>query len=432
MLRRLSPLLALVLVFAACGDDAGTTTAPSTTLDALGFEQAIDDLVTVTEQLRGLDFVEDPAVAIVDQEELARRVRDQVSEDLDPSEVAVYQRLYEILGLLDGTIDLQAAYEDLYAEQVGGFYDNDTKELVISGADTLSPLAESIVVHELVHALTDQHYGFAGELDDLFDQERFEEAAAIQALAEGDALYFQLVYLETLPVDERVEAIQESLDADTTVLDALPDWFGEDLTFPYDYGFALVDHLVDEGDIAAINRAYERLPDTTEQILHPEKYSLSEPGREVTLADFDLPGYAVFADAVFGEWNTQLYLLDGVEPGEAVIAASGWGGDRYRVYSDEGAACDGQEECLPAVALVVLFESDTPRDAEELAGSLALSAHNIMRVGVAQTNGDGVTTYSGGPDFAYVAVSGSQVLFIAADDPTVGSQLVDAFALAAA
>ena len=200
MSRRLPfAALALVLALAACGGGEGgpTTTVPDS-IDVAGLEGEISDLITAAEEVRGLEFVVEPVITIVSSEELADRVREQIETDLEPADLAVAQRLYEILGLLDGTIDLRQAYLDLYAEQVGGFYDHETGEMVIMGGSSLSPLSKSIVVHELVHALTDQHYAFAGLSDDLWDAEEFERVAAISSLAEGDATYFQLIYLQTL------------------------------------------------------------------------------------------------------------------------------------------------------------------------------------------------------------------------------------------
>lgn len=424
-MRRILPLLVVIaLVAGACGDDAETTTTlAGITLPPGALEDEVRDLVTVTEEIRGLSFIEDPDITIVSADDLAARVRAQIEEDLDPVDVAVAQRLYEILGLLDGTLDLAAAYADLYAEQVGGYYDNETGEMVIMGGADLSPLSKSIVVHELVHALTDQHYSFADAADALWDADRFEEATAIQALVEGDATYYQLVYLQSLPVDEQVEAVQESLAVDTTVMDSLPSWFGEDLSFPYDYGFGFVERLVAEGALTAVDRAYERFPTTTEQILHPEKYLIGEGAREVALGSADVAGYEVYEEGSFGQWNTRLLLLHGVDLGEAIVASAGWGGDRYRIYRQ--APCDAGADC--PVAFVIRFEADTPRDAQELADNLAASAHAIMKVGSARTPVDGITTFTGGEDFAYVRLDGDRVLFVAADDPAVGQQLVNAF-----
>ena len=255
-MRRLLPLVALALLIAACGDDtSGVTSTVPTSIDVAGLTEDIDALVTVAEGIRGLEFIVDPVITIVSADELAERVRVQIDEDLQPDDLAVSQRLYEILGLLDGTIDLGQAYLDLYAEQVGGYYDNETGEMVIMGGSELSALSRSIVVHELVHALTDQHYGFASLSDDLWDNGEYERVSAISALAEGDATYYQLVYLETLPTEEQIEAVTESLNVDTTVMDSLPTWFAEDLTFPYDSGFGFVDRLITDGELVAVNQA---------------------------------------------------------------------------------------------------------------------------------------------------------------------------------
>ena len=424
-MSRRSPFaaLALVLALAACGGGEGgpTTTVPDS-IDVAGLEGEISDLITAAEEVRGLEFVVEPVITIVSGADLADRVREQIETDLEPADLAVAQRLYEILGLLDGTIDLRQAYLDLYAEQVGGFYDHETGEMVIMGGSSLSPLSKSIVVHELVHALTDQHYSFAGLSDDLWDAEEFERVAAISSLAEGDATYFQLIYLQTLSTAEQLDAVTESMNVDTTVMDSLPAWFAQDLTFPYDFGFGFVERLITENDIAAVNQAYELLPTTTEQILHPEKYYLREGALPVEIPAVDVPGYTVFEEGSFGEWNTRLFLLDGIEPGDAIVAAAGWGGDRYRIYWQGDEACT--DACGGPVAFVVKYQGDTPRDAQELANAIAASAHAIMKVGSARTPVDGVVTYTGGEDFAYVRITGEEVLFILSDDPAIGQLLV--------
>ena len=415
MRRLLVIALVIGLVTAACGDDTSTptTTAPRV-IDPAGLTDELNDLVSAAEAVRGLQFFDPPTITIVSSAELADRVKAQIDEDLDLEEMAVFQRLYESLGLLDGSIDLVQAYRDLYAEQVGGFYDDDTGEMVIAGDEELTPLAKSIVVHELVHALTDEQYGFAAHVNELIDQGRYEEATAIQALAEGDATYFQLAYLRSLSSDEQSQAVQESLQTDTTILDSLPDWFAEDLTFPYDYGFGFVTSVATDLGTAGINQAYTRFPASTEQILHPEKYFTMEPPLEVTVPPIDLSGYEDFEDGVFGEWNLDLYLLSGVKPGEALIASAGWGGDHYRVYTN------GTD-----VVFLYVWQGDTPRDAHELAGSLVASALDTMPVGRATTSDSGVTTFSGGTTFAYATVTDRTVVFVASEDAAAGLSLVE-------
>jgi hypothetical protein len=422
MRRLLVPVLALALLAAACGDEPATTTstsaAPSTTAASPGgVPSEIAELIEATEQIRGLPFLEPPNVVVVSNDELARRVQEVIEDGLDPEDLAVFQALYELLGLIDSSLDLGAAYRDLYAEQVGGFYDSDTGELVVGAGSSLSPLARSIIVHELVHALTDQHFAYSLMVDDLFDNGFLDEALALQALVEGDATYFQLLYLQGLPLEDQIAAVQESLETDTTVLDSLPAWFGEDLTFPYDSGFRFVTRLIEDGGVDRVDQAYRRPPETTEQILHPELYLGRVRARLVEIPDVDLPGYEVFEEGTFGQWNLQLLLLDGVSAGDKPVAASGWGGDRYRLYWDGS-----------RVVFAYVYEGDTPRDADELAQALVRSVAATMGLGGGRSADDGVTTFDAGTGFAQVRAGEQRVVFVAATDAGAGTALAAALA----
>ena len=411
-MRRILPLMLVAVLVGACADDAAPPpTGPTTTLSPGGLASDVGALARDAARVRGLDFFNVPVVTVVSQAELADRIRDQIAEELDAEDVVVFERLYELLGLIDD-LDLLQAYQDLYAEQVGGYYDPETGEMVISGGSSLSPLSKTIVVHELVHALTDEHFAFAELSDQLQEADRFEDAYALQALVEGDATYHQIAYLQSLPIADQWEAIEESLGVDTTVTDSLPAWFGEDLAFPYDYGFAFVLSLVEANGTTGINQAYERPPTTTEQILHPEKYFVQEPAREITLPAADVAGYEQYEEGIFGEWNQRLFLLDGVSSGDALVGSAGWGGDHYRIY------WNGTD-----LLFAYLYEGDTPRDAEEFAGYLVESIDARMDVGSPQ--GSSAVTFQGGPHYAHVEVSGQRVLFVAAFDRSLGVTLVD-------
>jgi len=445
--RALAALVAGLLLTAACGEavewpttslvtttssveetttsttEAITTTTAGITTTTGGGEagdvgEEVQGLIAVTEDLRGRRFLEPVEVTLVSAEEMAERIRANVAEELDPEEVAVEAAFARLLGILPADVDLAAAIADLYAEQVVGYYDGDTKELVIASGEELTPLGRMIVVHELIHALADQHFGMSATLDSLVEEERYHEAAALQALAEGDATYFQLLYMQQLTAEDQMQALVESLQADTAVLDSLPGWFGEDLAFPYEWGFGFVERLVQEGGTAAVDQAYTHLPATVEQIMHPTAYFTFEPARPVGLPATALEGYEVVEEGAFGEWNVMLYLLDGVDDGTATIAAGGWGGDAYRIH------WNGSE-----VAFALLYEGDTPRDAQELGNGLVASLRAGMEVGApAADDASGSTTLEGA-DYAFIQRVGSQVLLIVAGDPDAGRALAQALRL---
>ena len=165
-----------------------TTTTTTVPIDPLQLE--IDELTAVTEQLRDLKFITPPKLVLVTGEELAERVRLLIEEDLDPGETRRDELLLATLGLIESGTDLAGLYADLYSEQVSGFYDSETGEMVVPiGEEELSQLQKLTLVHELTHALTDQYFGFGDERMRLDEQQQYERLAALTAVARNQAAH---------------------------------------------------------------------------------------------------------------------------------------------------------------------------------------------------------------------------------------------------
>ncbi len=451
-LRRLvAALLGLALFVAACSDQSGTdtttgpeptadvpetsTTAPTTTAAdpttdtttpptvtaSPGLDQAVVDrlteqivgLIADTERVRGLPFLTQPTVAIITPDELATRVRDDLEEEIDSEELAVDTRLVQLLGLLDEEEDLETMLIELYSEQVAGFYDGDTGELVIGGeAADLTPLTKSVVVHELVHALTDQHFMFNDDFERMFDEDRYDEGSAFQALIEGDATYFQLVYIEQLPVDEQFALASEALSQmeDTVVFQSVPTWIQDDLAFPYDSGAFFVEHLVEGGGIAAVDSAYTDRPLSTEVIMHPRRFDSGEGVLEVVPLAIELDGFEVHETSTYGEWGFRLLLSPNAEPGVAAQAANGWGGDSYQVLFDSD-----------DVVFALAYKGDTEEDAFELADALIAHATDVMQLGEGVGDGGGLEFLAEDGRYAYLDRIGDGFIFVVSSDAAAGA-----------
>ncbi|MDX1690292.1 MAG: hypothetical protein R3290_04630 [Acidimicrobiia bacterium] len=428
-LRLVAVVLLLALAGAACGDDGSdtTTTTESATTTTAAPAGAIEDevatLVAAAERVRGLEFLDEPTLTFLTPEELAERIRTDLSEDIDPDDIADEEALLELLGLIGPDLDLLEAYTSLYAEQVAAFYDPDTREMVVGSAEEATPLTRSIVVHELIHALVDQHYGFGAELDRLVDEERFHEATALQALVEGDATYFQIVYLQSLPSEDQLSAARESLLADTSVLDSLPPFMGRDLAFPYDSGFRFVERVVADLGLEGVDQAYRRPPTTTEQIIDPDRWFTLEPGIDVEL-DVPLPGWDVALEGTLGQWNLGNYLLAEAGEGVSTIATDGWGGDAFEVLRSG----DG-------TTLVYRYVGDTPRDAAEVFDGLVASLGTLLGDPAPATTGPGedddpalvpsTAVFDGRID-ATVERLGADLVLVVSTDVDVVQQLAEA------
>ena len=115
----------------------------------------------------------------------------------------------------------------------------------------------------------------------------------------------------------------------------------ETLLFPYTTGAAFVQGRYGQGDWAAVDAMYDRMPESTEQILHPEDTTSNEEPIDVKLpADLAKrlgAGWTVPLEDTFGEFQTAIWLREsGVDLDAANDAAAGWGGDRMAVAEGPG------------------------------------------------------------------------------------------------
>lgn len=422
-MRRILPIALAVLV-AACvpvtsettagttqpATTAATTTNPTTTTTTTpedAIRAQVDELITETERVRELTFMAPPTVTIVDDAELENRVRTLISENVDPDQVARDTALEVLLGLIPEGTDMQALYENLYGEQVLGFYDGETKELVVpANTSELSAAQKVTLVHELTHALTDQHYSFSDLSDALDTQEQYDALSALQAITEGDATLTELHYVASLPSAEQQAVISESLGQDTSVFDSAPVFLQQLLVFPYNAGLSLLSGLWTPQDgFQAIDDAYVNPPTTTEQVMHADKYAAREPAIAVDLSDTPIDGYTTVEESTWGELLFNVMFTQALGSATAATAAAGWGGDHYRLM------WNGTD-----VVFVLRYVGDTEQDAVEM--EAALSDYVTSAMGLVAGRGGRFT----GDEYAYLSRDGAGILFVVANDPQAGEQ----------
>jgi hypothetical protein len=88
-----------------------------------------------------------------------------------------------------------------------------------------------------------------------------------------------------------------------------------------------------------VSKAFTKLPQSTEQIMHPDKYFAYEAPLKITLPELKPllgPTWKRLDTDVNGEFGFYLILDEYLKnAGESKQAASGWGGDQFQLY--EGA-----------------------------------------------------------------------------------------------
>jgi hypothetical protein len=190
---------------------------------------------------------------------------------------------------------------------IQGYYSTKDKALFFYD-DVAGNYERGVLVHELVHALQDQHFGLKRRDD---APPGSDADTALAALIEGDATF---TMIEVLKKDQpRVAAmLDQSLEKARNLRNA----------FLYAQGARYVKVLKEKGGWEAVNRAYRLPPRTTAAILHPEGVTTINLGAGKTVGEFGL-----IAELKENPDTAPL----------AVAAASGWRGDRL-TESKQGTA----------------------------------------------------------------------------------------------
>src|SRR3954469_18195745 len=140
------------------------------------------------------------------------------------------------------------------------------------------------MAHELTHALQDQHFDL--RRFDHWPKGESDSELAAHALIEGDATLAMALYVASNPF--RALSFLKSMGATgiaTEELDKAPRALRETLLFPYQEGMSWTRALYKQGGWAEVSKAFTAVPQSTEQVLHPDKYLAHEAPVKVTIPD---------------------------------------------------------------------------------------------------------------------------------------------------
>jgi hypothetical protein len=334
-------------------------------------------------EARGLSWLSEPRMTELTGWEYGTRAR-EMTELIGGEELRQLSRLAVAGGMMPEGTDLATLAAGFTAATATGIYSPLDKSVLLvaperaksssahAGASpAASPAAvdESLLAHELTHALQDQHFDLLKLLT--AKPFNFDRAEAAFAVVEGDAMNVQrrtergAAWSRLTPEDAaRIEDARFS--AYRGEFGALfPPLLTETFIFRYRDGARLVETARQRGGEHAVDELFARPPASSEQVLHPEKYFADEAPRGVGFdeTEFASAGWNAAAATPLGELGVRGLLLKSLSRGAAERAAAGWGGDRAYLFT-RGA---GAELFVWATAW------DSPRDAQEF-----FRAYNVM------------------------------------------------------
>ncbi len=296
----------------------------------------IAEEIAAVEKIRGLRFTAAVKTVEIDRKDLPAHLRRQFEKSLPYSvdEWGDVLRALRLIGEDETDEAIVSSLLDLYQSQVLAYYDPPSKTFytirqlpeALQSIPMSGVLYAGVNVHELTHALQDQHFHI-GERD-LALRDDTDANLAYHALIEGEASLVMLAYMieqnggsfdEMISSDLLVGAL--SAAATQTLPVGGPRYFTEMLKFPYLDGLEFVIEAYRRGGWKELDKVYANPPQSTREILHPADYF----DHRFTPAPFDdkpsIPVLHLLSVEHLGEWHWRFLAGN----------ADGWKADRVTI-----------------------------------------------------------------------------------------------------
>lgn len=308
---------------------------PEPSLTSKDSKQVARTLAKVSE-LRGVAATKPVPGVKLDRDQLVARVKDKALREYPAEALRREGQILQLMGFAPTTFDYLAEMLKLLEAQLEGFYEPKNGTMYLA-SELKGAQAQATLAHELVHALQDQRWDLRSR--STYRAGRSDASMAEAALAEGDATSLMLDFImvpERSAIDIPDEAVRELMQGGINLGDiqSVPHILRSTLIAPYAEGLAFVHARRRKAGWKAVDATWDRLPTTTEQILHPEKWEAQEAALPVPAPSATALGEGWIREDTdeFGELGLVLSLGEWMDDADARIASSGWGGDKTATY----------------------------------------------------------------------------------------------------
>ncbi len=323
------------------------------------FEQ-VDPILAGLSQITGWKVERKVPAEILHQSDFKRMMQVHMN-DSSKKEVRAEEETLKMFGLVPPDFNLVGETVDLLSEQAAAFYDYNKKRLFILDSTKDDEEAHLALVHELAHALADQHHNLGkymkeGDPDD-------DASTARQAVMEGQATWLSWAYLfwsrngrGEIPAN-RLDELANSAGADGPVYSNAPLYIRESLVFPYNRGILFQDAVFRKLGRKAFDEVFDRPPLSTQQILHPDTYfskrtpdMTDAPMLEGALGKPAARQFRELAEGTLGEFDVSALLRQYTDERAGAAEAAHFRGGSYRLY-------ESKRDKRPLLTFVVDWDS---------------------------------------------------------------------------
>jgi hypothetical protein len=370
MSRCLARFLALLALGALSGVAAQVSSTPST--PASDPKELAARIQSEVAEIRGVPFKREVGVAIQQPQDFTHYLDERIDEVVPENIAKHYGKIVRRLGLYRGATidDFRGMMQQVMTSQAAAYYDPKAQRFYVLMEGGPELMTGVIYAHELYHGLQDQYFGLTNYMkmsgsrsDPSFNS---DAQLARQAVVEGEATYIMTLWMlkrmtgsipgremlapmvkmqSELNLDQAraliaqpqvTQMLGEKVTASMEAAKAIPPFIMETMMGAYLKGYAFV-FAVQEQGWPAVERLYTgQPPQSSEQILHPEKWLAREAPSTISWPAFDkasaLRHWELLDRDVLGEFQWRVIFKEFDMRAEAESLAAGWDGDSYAIF----------------------------------------------------------------------------------------------------
>jgi hypothetical protein len=300
------------------------------------------------------------------RDELLARVRAHVDKEVPRQAIVDEGLVFQLLGVIPAPFDYEKSMFALLEAQLAGYYEPADGTMYMA-----RDLADATLSHELVHALQDQYWDL--KTRSKYAPGQSDLQVATSSLAEGDATSTMIdVSLAAvagsmsgggagprtaidIPSKLFDQVVRSSLASGGAGTGNAPHVMVAGLVAPYVDGTAFVNELRRRGGWPMVDQAWTTPPQSTEQVLHVEKWIAHEAPLTVAAPTFATlgAGWTVAQTDTTGELGLRVLAEEWMPHDLAAATAAHWGGDREVLVKN------GEQAAL---AIKVRWDAGAPKD----------------------------------------------------------------------
>lgn len=397
--------------------------------------QSVDELLRFASDETGLPIKHEVKRTLTTRAAVEKYLLDKMNDDQDAKRMQRGEIVLKKFGLLDRDFDLKPFMLALLKEQIAGYYDSKTKTVYM--LDWIDPETQKpVLVHELTHALQDQHTDLekwnnqtpddpshtVSQDNDHLAKDELDTART--AALEGQAMAVFIDYslkptgkslIKDPEIIDQINNMTSASSDDSPVLARAPLMLSQSLLFPYKEGLSFEqDVWMDKGKQAAFAGVLDRPPSSSWEVMNPRNYEQRKPSPILIMPDIHPvvdKTYRAYDIGQVGQLDLRILatIYGGEEAARDLTPA--WDGGIYWAGQKLSAKTAAEQSSTSSVALFYLSAWKSPRAASVFA---RMYGEEIGRKysGVKLDTADAQPDSGGGQETVYTTDEGPVVITV--------------------